>query len=339
MDVATREEAMSGDLREAAEEFSAEIKLAMICHEGKDSFLPKRAIPAWLKFRTALAAPAVAETLTASNQRMWDLIRYERMDLHQQGLISDEEYAELAKDNAAVKRLEDYDAALAAQAPNPARERRIYQHHILCSCLPTAPIGENGCACRLEYGAPPTNSGVFVNSIETSSEPLLRETTRITLSQPASQVEGARAATTTNAPVDITFTDATSRLWEKAEHRLGFIARELNGGDYHGMITHTIYPVVARLIHQDVKAELAAAEQGALRRAAEAICGCCASPESFQPAFYHEKWKRWAHRNTKRDDPKEGIWGPCSATVIYELMGPATPAEQPERLSPQKEKT
>jgi hypothetical protein len=44
------------------------------------------------------------------NQRQWDLIRYQRSELHTAGLITDDEYAELAKDHAAVQRLEDYDA-------------------------------------------------------------------------------------------------------------------------------------------------------------------------------------------------------------------------------------
>lgn len=43
------------------------------------------------------------------NQRMWDLVRFMRADLHNDGLITDEEYTELAQDHAAVKRLEDYD--------------------------------------------------------------------------------------------------------------------------------------------------------------------------------------------------------------------------------------
>lgn len=36
----------------------------------------------------------------------------------------------------------------------PMSELRIYQHHPLCSNLPTSPIGGYGCACRIEFGAP-----------------------------------------------------------------------------------------------------------------------------------------------------------------------------------------
>ena len=59
-----------------------------------------------------------ATPLTASNQRMWDLLRYQRADLLSAELITMDEYDELAKDHAAVKRLEDYDA-LKAQAAAP----------------------------------------------------------------------------------------------------------------------------------------------------------------------------------------------------------------------------
>lgn len=43
---------------------------------------------------------------------MWDLLRYQRQDLHQQELITNEEYALLAEDHPAVKRLESYDEVL-----------------------------------------------------------------------------------------------------------------------------------------------------------------------------------------------------------------------------------
>ena len=41
-------------LLDVAQEFMEEIELALICHGGMDTYLPKRAIPAWLKFRTKL---------------------------------------------------------------------------------------------------------------------------------------------------------------------------------------------------------------------------------------------------------------------------------------------
>jgi hypothetical protein len=42
-------------------------------------------------------------------QRLWDLVRQQRSELHGDGLISDEEYAALASDGGAVARLETYD--------------------------------------------------------------------------------------------------------------------------------------------------------------------------------------------------------------------------------------
>ena len=46
------------------------------------------------------------------NQRVHDLVRFMRQELHQEGLITDEEYAVLAQDHGAVVRLEDYDAVV-----------------------------------------------------------------------------------------------------------------------------------------------------------------------------------------------------------------------------------
>lgn len=43
------------------------------------------------------------------NQRLHDLVRHQRGPLHDEGLITDAEYALLASDHATVKRLEDYD--------------------------------------------------------------------------------------------------------------------------------------------------------------------------------------------------------------------------------------
>lgn len=43
-----------------------------------------------------------------SVQRMMDLIRHQRNELHEAGLITDGEFALLAQDHAAVARLEDY---------------------------------------------------------------------------------------------------------------------------------------------------------------------------------------------------------------------------------------
>jgi hypothetical protein len=79
------------------------------------------------EFRAALAAPEATETLL--NQRLFDLVRYKRSELHEDGLITDEEYATLAQEHGAVKRLEDYDAALAAiRAAAPAPEAKTERY-------------------------------------------------------------------------------------------------------------------------------------------------------------------------------------------------------------------
>lgn len=44
------------------------------------------------------------------NRRLWDLVRYQRMELHDAELISDQEYADLASDHGSVKRLETYES-------------------------------------------------------------------------------------------------------------------------------------------------------------------------------------------------------------------------------------
>lgn len=59
-----------------------------------------------------LAKHEAAGELTSRNQRMWDLVRYQRSELHVAELITDDEYAELAIDHPAVKRLENYDVAI-----------------------------------------------------------------------------------------------------------------------------------------------------------------------------------------------------------------------------------
>ncbi len=67
---------------------------------------------AWAE-EAAKAENANAEDLEAARdtiQRLTDLVRYQRGPLHDTGLISDEEYAVLAGDHAAVARLEGYDA-------------------------------------------------------------------------------------------------------------------------------------------------------------------------------------------------------------------------------------
>lgn len=48
--------------------------------------------------------------MNALDQRLRDLVRHQRAELHAAGLISDEEYAELLSDHGSVDRLHSYDA-------------------------------------------------------------------------------------------------------------------------------------------------------------------------------------------------------------------------------------
>lgn len=69
--------------------------------------------------------------LRASNERLHDLVRYKRSELHEDGLISDEEYAELlTKQPGAVKRLEGYDAAIAKLKASHADEINYYKDEV-----------------------------------------------------------------------------------------------------------------------------------------------------------------------------------------------------------------
>jgi hypothetical protein len=58
--------------------------------------------------------------LSQNAQRLWDLVRYQRRELHVAELITDEECAALAADHGAVARLEDYDRKTAAPSPRQA---------------------------------------------------------------------------------------------------------------------------------------------------------------------------------------------------------------------------
>ena len=53
--------------------------------------------------------PDVITRLTATNQRLADLVRYMRQELHTEGLITNEEYAEILQNPGAVNRLGGYD--------------------------------------------------------------------------------------------------------------------------------------------------------------------------------------------------------------------------------------
>jgi hypothetical protein len=55
----------------------------------------------------------VALEAEARLERATDLVRYKRMELHEDNLISDEEYVELLSKDGAVKRLRSYDEARA----------------------------------------------------------------------------------------------------------------------------------------------------------------------------------------------------------------------------------
>lgn len=55
-------------------------------------------------------------------QRLWDIVRFLRQDAHMAGLISDDEYVELARDHDAVARLETYDVELQKEK-NSYRDR------------------------------------------------------------------------------------------------------------------------------------------------------------------------------------------------------------------------
>lgn len=50
----------------------------------------------------------MALSKTIPNQRLFDLIRYCRHELHEQKLITDDEYTALAMEAGALDRLEDY---------------------------------------------------------------------------------------------------------------------------------------------------------------------------------------------------------------------------------------
>ena len=56
-----------------------------------------------------LTEEEVQARVRAETQRLWDLCRSQRFELHNADLISNEEYANLAFDHGAVSRLETYD--------------------------------------------------------------------------------------------------------------------------------------------------------------------------------------------------------------------------------------
>lgn len=76
----------------------------------------------WEKLRnichSTMAVAALRDSIASArpftNQRLFDLVRHQRSELHVAELITDDEYAQLAQEHSAVKRLEDYDAAIAS---------------------------------------------------------------------------------------------------------------------------------------------------------------------------------------------------------------------------------
>lgn len=86
---------------------------------------PKMYIDRALAICDSLKPDAQIAALQATNQRLADLVRYERHTLHETGLISDEEYAEILQNPGAVDRLEGYDAA----------QREIGKLHSECARL------------------------------------------------------------------------------------------------------------------------------------------------------------------------------------------------------------
>jgi hypothetical protein len=67
------------------------------------------------------------------NQQIHDLVRFMRTELHQEGLITDEEYVALAGDNSATQRLEDYDRVVQRAKEAAASKRPSGLVHALIS--------------------------------------------------------------------------------------------------------------------------------------------------------------------------------------------------------------
>jgi DNA repair ATPase RecN len=58
-------------------------------------------------------------------QRLHDLVRYQRQELFEEQLITEDEYAELAEDHPSVARLEGYDGCRARSAKSIQQERAV----------------------------------------------------------------------------------------------------------------------------------------------------------------------------------------------------------------------
>jgi len=75
------------------------------CDRAKDGGV----CSACLQRRHLRDALAAVDAMAAENQRLRDLVRHQRGALHDEGLITDDEYDDLAADHGAVARLEGYD--------------------------------------------------------------------------------------------------------------------------------------------------------------------------------------------------------------------------------------
>lgn len=81
--------------------------------------------------RNRKPAPGVLPAFNGETERLYDLVRYQRAELHEAGLITDEEYGAMMSDKGASrKRLETYDnlrTALAAKERENGEQALSYQ--------------------------------------------------------------------------------------------------------------------------------------------------------------------------------------------------------------------
>jgi len=101
--------------------------------------------------------------LHKDSQRLWDIVRYFRMEAHAAELISDEEYVKLAEDHAAVARLEKGDADRCLQQ----RGRRFYAELLKENPRSVSKWAEQ------TFGAAGSNASVAARANEEMSELLM----------------------------------------------------------------------------------------------------------------------------------------------------------------------
>ena len=84
-------------------------------------------------------------------QRLYDLVRYCRGELHEEGLITDREYAEMASwGSASARRLEDYDEAVATLRIHNADllqtlKHAYRKHHLNQDYIPWNELSDRMC--------------------------------------------------------------------------------------------------------------------------------------------------------------------------------------------------